>query len=132
MQTGRCSLQSLVCFLQVFLIRASKFQTLMGKKLLRVSCSHHFDTTYHYPAVNLTSEQHRTLKEKHYSSSDKSIVHRNVDDKQKIIFLILEHERGHRFGCEFRAHCQTDSIPAPPHLSQAENVWFASSIGESQ
>ena len=90
MQTACYFLQNLVCLLQVFLFRASKFQTLMGKKQPRVSCSHHFDTTYHYPAVNLTSEQHRTLKEKHHSSSDKSIVHRNVDDKQKIVFLLLE------------------------------------------
>ena len=75
--------------LQVFLFRASKFQTLMGKKEPPVSCSHHFDTTYHYPAVKLASKQHRTLKEKHHSSSDKSIVHQNVDDKQKIVFLLL-------------------------------------------
>ena len=30
------------------------------------------------------------FKEKHHFSSDKSIVHRNVDAKQKIVFLILE------------------------------------------
>ena len=90
MQTARYFLQSVVCLLQVFLFRESKLQTLMGKKQLPVSCSHHFERTYHYPVVNLMTEQHRTLKEKHHSSSDKSIVHQNVDDKQKIVFILLE------------------------------------------
>ena len=61
----------------------------MRKEQPLVSCLHHFDTTYHYPAVNLTSERHCTSKEKHHSSSDKSIIHRNVDDKQKTVFLLL-------------------------------------------